>query len=57
MALISMRRLLEHAAENDYGVACGGRSRGPSGDATPELAGGHASAFVEEAAMSITGFN
>ena len=40
MALISMRRLLEHAAENDYGVACGGRSRGPSGDATPELAGG-----------------
>jgi len=39
MALISMRQLLDHAAENDYGVACAGRSRGPRGDATLERAG------------------
>jgi hypothetical protein len=35
-----MRQLLDHAAENNYGAACAGRSRGPFGDATPELAGG-----------------
>jgi hypothetical protein len=53
MALISMRQLLDHAAENNYGVPVEGRSSAcmfPAG-ATPVAGRGHAMSSLTDGTL------